>query len=136
MTTSITSPHPPIPWRQLPGAPAAGTALLPLDQLPEGQARLHTIAPASPADPALRILLLRSGPEVKAYANRCAHFGVPLAAKQEQLIFVPHVSLTCNVHYARYRWSDGSCESGECEGESLTPVPVQVDATGIVCVAA
>jgi len=107
-----------------------------LDQLPEGQARLHTIAPASPADPALRILLLRSGPEVKAYANRCAHFGVPLAAKQEQLIFVPHVSLTCNVHYARYRWSDGSCESGECEGESLTPVPVQVDATGIVCVAA
>lgn len=135
MTTPITPSHPPIPWQQLPGAPAVGTALLPLAQLPDGQARLHTIEPASPADQVFRLLLLRSGPEVKAYANRCAHFGVPLAARQEQLIFVPHVSMTCNVHYARYRWSDGSCESGECEGESLTPLPVQVDATGMVCVA-
>ena len=135
MTTSITPPHPPIPWQQLPGAPAVGTALVPLDELIDGQAMLHTIAPANPADPAFRLLLLRSGPEVKAYANRCTHFGVPLAAKQEHLIFVPHASLTCNVHYARYRWSDGTCESGECEGESLTPVPVRVDATGMICVA-
>lgn len=136
MTTPITPPHPPLPWQELPGAPAVGTALLPLDQLTDGQARLHTIAPDGTADTAFRMLLLRSGPGVKAYANRCAHFGVPLAAKQEQLIFVPHVSLTCNVHYARYRWSDGTCESGECEGESLTPVPVQVNAAGMVCVAA
>ena len=123
-------------WQDLPSAPAVGTALVPLDKLVDGQARLHSIEPASPADKAYHLLLLRSGSEIKAYANRCAHFGVPMAAKQEQLIFVPHASLTCNVHYARYAWSDGRCESVECAGESLIPIPVQVDANGMVCVAA
>ena len=70
---------------------------------------------------------MRSGAQISAYANRCAHFGVPLAARQSQLIFQPHVSLTCNVHYARYRWSDGVCDRGDCEGERLLPIPVEVD---------
>ena len=82
-----------------------------------------------------RVLLLRSGEEVKAYVNRCAHFGVPLAARQEQLLFKPHVSITCNVHYARYRWADGVCESGDCEGESLIAIPVVVDAQGHIRIA-
>ena len=71
-----------------------------------------------------------------AYVNRCAHFGVPLAARQEQLIFKPHTSITCNVHYARYRWADGVCESGECEGESLIAVPLDVRADGTIHIAA
>ena len=83
-----------------------------------------------------RYLLLRSGDTVHAYVNRCAHFGVPLAAKPEQLIFKPHASISCNVHYARYRWSDGFCESGDCAGESLLPIPVVVDAQGQICIAA
>jgi nitrite reductase/ring-hydroxylating ferredoxin subunit len=82
-----------------------------------------------------KILLLRSGSEIKAFANRCAHFGVPLAAQQEQLKFQPHTSITCNVHYARYRWSDGICDKGECEGEALIAIPVQVDAQGRICIA-
>ena len=57
-------------------------------------------------------LLLRNGLDVTAFANRCAHFGVPLTSKQSQLIFTPLVSITCNVHYARYRWADGVCEAG------------------------
>jgi nitrite reductase/ring-hydroxylating ferredoxin subunit len=67
--------------------------------------------------------------------NRCAHFGVPLAARQDLLIFKPHTSISCNVHYARYRWSDGVCESGDCVGEALLPIPVQVDAQGHICMA-
>lgn len=55
---------------------------------------------------------------------------MPLAAKQAQLIYTPHASVTCNVHYARYRWTDGSCESGECEGESLLPVPLSLSGDG------
>ena len=79
-----------------------------------------------------KTLLLRSGTEIKAYANRCAHFGVPLAVTQEHLIFQPHTSITCNVHYARYRWSDGVCERGECAGEALIAIPVQMDAQGYI----
>ena len=78
----------------------------------------------------------RLGAEVTAYANRCAHFGVPLAAKQEHMQFVPHVSLTCNVHYARFRWSDGRCDRGDCEGDSLIAIPLEVDAQGAIRIAA
>jgi len=79
--------------------------------------------------------LLRSGAEVKAYANRCAHFGVPLAGKQEHMQFVPHISLVCNVHYARFRWSDGLCDRGDCEGDSLIAIPLDVDAQGTIRIA-
>jgi nitrite reductase/ring-hydroxylating ferredoxin subunit len=78
------------------------------------------------ADKPFRLLVLRSGDGVFGYVNSCAHFGVPLAEKSEQLILKPHVSISCNVHYARYRWHDGYCESGDCKGESLTAVPLAV----------
>jgi nitrite reductase/ring-hydroxylating ferredoxin subunit len=82
-----------------------------------------------------KMLVLREGNTVRAFANRCAHFGVPLAAQPSQLIQVPLRSITCNVHYAKYRWEDGSCESGECDGESLVPVPLAVDTQGQVFIA-
>jgi len=122
----------PTHWHQLPNAPAPGTVLGALHLLPDG---IPTML-ALPGEPPFRYLLLRSGSEVKAYVNRCAHFGVPLAAKQEQLIFQPHQSLSCNVHYARYRWSDGMCVAGDCEGETLLPIPVVVDAQGGIGIAA
>jgi nitrite reductase/ring-hydroxylating ferredoxin subunit len=73
-----------------------------------------------------RLIVLRSGDAVFGYVNRCAHFGVPLADKLEQLIFTPHESIVCNVHYARYGWRDGTCQRGDCDGEGLLPVPLEV----------
>lgn len=124
----IAAPSSPEAWHTLPNAPARGTALLHRDLLQDGQVLMHR-------EP-FPLLLLRSGATITAFANRCAHFGVPLAGKQEHLIFEPHVSLTCNVHYARFRWSDGVCDRGDCEGDALIPVPVQVDADGMVRIAA
>lgn len=123
-------------WHELPNAPAPGTELGHLQALVDGQATMHALNTASPEDKPFRVLLLRSGMQVHAYVNRCAHFGVPLAERQDLLIFKPHTSITCNVHYARYRWSDGVCVAGDCEGESLLPIPVTVDATGCICIAA
>ena len=123
-------------WLQLPHAPHSGVVLGQLSALPDGSATMGEL-PATPGTsaPPFRYLLLRSGTEVKAYVNRCAHFGVPLAARQDLLIFQAHTSLTCNVHYARYRWSDGTCAGGECEGVGLLPIPVVVDTQGRICVA-
>jgi len=132
---TMPSPHPAPHWSALPHAPAPGTLLTPLGDLPDGQPTMLALDTGGGTDKPFRLLLLRSGNEVKAFVNRCAHFGVPLAAKQAQLIYQPHVSITCNVHYARYRWADGSCESGECEGESLIPVPLQINAEGVVRIA-
>lgn len=72
------------------------------------------------------LLVLRSGENCFAYENRCPHFGVPLAARDEQLIFTSHESVSCNTHYARFRWQDGFCESGDCAGESLAPIALAV----------
>ena len=88
--------------------------------------------PSATAQETFKMLVLRSGTVVTGFANRCAHFGVPLASRPQLLIYTPHASITCNVHYARYRWSDGLCVSGDCAGESLVPVPVHVDVHGDV----
>lgn len=125
--------NPPPRWVDLPHAPAVGTALLPQDQLEDGQVRLVQLG-TQPAG--FGVLLLRSAGSVRAYANRCAHFGVPLAARQEHLKFVPHQSLSCNVHYARYRWDDGVCDRGDCVGERLLPIPVVVGEDGMISIAA
>lgn len=126
----------PTHWHQVPHAPPAGTLLGRLDALADGSATLLELpVPEADTDPPFRYLLLRSGTTVSAYVNRCAHFGVPLAARQDLLIFQPHTSLTCNVHYARYRWSDGACAGGECEGVGLLRIPVQVDTLGCITIA-
>jgi|GEM_PF-323989 nitrite reductase/ring-hydroxylating ferredoxin subunit len=123
---------PPQHWHELPHAPAPGTALCSVHGLPDGQVTLLDLETGGGPTKPFRLLLLRSGTQVTAFVNRCAHFGVPLAARQEQLIFKPHASITCNVHYARYRWADGVCEWGECEGESLLPVPLERGSDGML----
>ncbi len=117
-------------WYEVLNAPAPGTALAHLQDIADGQVRMV----ATPED--FKVLLLRTGDAVHAFVNRCAHFGVPLAARQEQLMFKPHQSITCNVHYAKFRWSDGACASGECDGVGLLPIPVTCDDTGTIHIAA
>jgi len=121
-------------WHTLAHAPVPGTALVHKDTLQDGQVLMHTVAAEDAATPqdVFRLLLLRSGDTITAFANRCAHFGVPLAQKQEHLQFQAHTSITCNVHYARFRWSDGVCDRGDCVGDALPSIPVHVDANGMV----
>lgn len=95
-------------------------ALCRLAELPDGGVRMVE----AQDDAAVKLLLIREGEVVRAFHNACPHFGVPLAARQEQLIFALGQSLTCNTHYARFRWSDGLCVRGDCEGESLRPAQV------------
>lgn len=137
LTMSAAAPSPtPQSWQQLAGAPEIGAVVGSLHSFVDGTANMVTLISAGGAASGFKLLVLRTGPQVHAFANRCAHFGVPLAAKPEQLIQTPLKSLTCNVHYARYRWADGACEAGECDGEALTAVPLWVRADGMVCIGA
>lgn len=127
---------PSLRWSDLPNAPAPGTALgCQRGAQPDGQATLWEMTTGEASGEGFKLLLLRSGDQVTAFANRCAHFGVPLAARQDLLIYQPHTRITCNVHYAHYRWHDGSCISGECDGAGLLPIPVVVDAQGQIVLA-
>ena len=123
-------------WFDLPRAPAPGTAVCTASELPDGQATMLALDTGGGVAQPFRLLLLRDGPQVRAFVNRCPHFGMPLAAKQAQLISKPGVSISCNVHYARFRWSDGGCESGECAGEGLMPVPLVISPDGQLTIAA
>jgi len=135
MSAPTTPKQPTRLWSELPDAPAPGRLIAQRGDLPDGQATMLALDAPDKPSAIFRLLLLRSGLVVNAFVNRCAHFGVPLAGKQAQLIFVPHVSVTCNVHYARYRWSDGVCESGECAGDALIPVPLRCEADGQIFIA-
>lgn len=127
----------PAHWHELANAPPCGTLLGRVADLRDGEARmLEWRGTEAAPDTPFRYLLLRSGSAVHAYVNRCAHFGVPLAQKQEHLLFQAHTSLTCNVHYARYDWHSGRCLGGDCAGEGLLPIPVAVDAQGHITIAA
>jgi nitrite reductase/ring-hydroxylating ferredoxin subunit len=132
MPTSNT----PIHWFELPRAPAVGTVLGSVSDLPDQQVTLLALDTGGGAAQPFRLLLLRESAQVRAFVNRCPHFGVPLAAKPTQLISKPGTSITCNVHYARFRWSDGVCESGECVGEGLMPVPLDIADGGRIVIAA
>ncbi len=122
-------------WFDLPHAPPCGTHVGLREALPDGQATLLDLDTGGGPTQMFRLLLLRSGQDVKAFVNRCAHFGVPLALRQSQVRFQAHTSISCNVHYARYRWSDGSCESGECAGAPLVPVPLTIATDGNLYIA-
>jgi nitrite reductase/ring-hydroxylating ferredoxin subunit len=135
MSTSTNPSFEPRFWHELPHAPEPGALVGTRDALVDGQATLHTIDTGAGPDSPFRMLLLRSGSKVTAFANRCAHFGVPLSATQEHMQYTPHIRIICNVHYARYRWADGTCESGDCDGEGLIPIPLTVDAQGQIRIA-
>lgn len=124
---ALTPPAQPMHWTDLPGAPAVGTSVGNLPSFADGQATMVSLPDAPAGAPGFKLLVLRQGDRVHAFANRCAHFGVPLAAHAEHLISTPLKSLTCNVHYARYAWATGACEAGECDGEALIAVPIDHD---------
>lgn len=112
-------------WQALPSAPAAGTPVCALADIADGGGRMFAFASG---DKEFRLLVLRSGTTCLGYVNRCPHFGVPLAARDDQLLLSPGRWVKCNTHYARFRWQDGYCEFGDCEGESLLPVPLHLRA--------
>lgn len=110
-------------WQALPNAPRPGTYLGAIDDIDDGGVRMLTLGETAPS---FHLLLLRSGSRIFGYLNRCAHFGVPLANQPQHLLFEAHKYIKCNIHYARYNWEDGLCIAGECVGEHLVRLPLDV----------
>jgi nitrite reductase/ring-hydroxylating ferredoxin subunit len=103
--------------------PASGFKVGALEEIPDGGGRIFQFPTAQGE---LCLLVLRSDDCCYGYINRCPHFGVPLATCDSQLLYESNHWIKCNVHYARFRWMDGFCEAGECAGESLQRVPLEV----------
>src|SRR5271170_7088908 len=95
-----------------------------LADIPDGGAceRARPNADARPA-----VLLLRRDRQVWAYANRCPHFSVPLNYEPGVFFTYERELLMCAHHSAMFRFEDGFCVDGPCQGSWLDCVPIEVD---------
>lgn len=114
-------------WREHPAAPASGTRLCALEDIPEGEGREFLFG----TDPgALRILVVRRQSQVWGYLNCCPHNYIPLNDVPDRFVTFDHEWIICSAHGAVFRYEDGFCEDGPCRGRALEPVPVSLaDAT-------
>ena len=80
-----------------------------------------------PAHERLGILLLRRGNEVWGYVNQCPHFSIPLNYEPGVFWTYDGEILMCAHHRAMFRFEDGACFDGPCQGRRLTAIPIKVD---------
>ena len=73
------------------------------------------------------ILVLRRGDEAWAYRNVCPHFSIPLNYEPNTFWAYDAELVMCAHHSAMFRFDDGMCVDGPCEGASLTPVAIRIE---------
>jgi len=73
------------------------------------------------------IVMLRRGDEAWAYRNVCPHFSIPLNYEPNTFWAYDAELLMCAHHSAMFRFEDGHCIDGPCEGSALTPVPIRIE---------
>ena len=71
-------------------------------------------------------LLVRRGPAIYAYVNRCPHMGTPLDWMPGRFLSADGSHIVCATHGAQFRIEDGYCFGGPCTGASLRAVAVGV----------
>ena len=114
-------------WRARPNAPAAGTALAAVDEVPSDNG-LERVFGEGPR--AFRVVLFRVDDGVRAYVNECPHVHIPFSFA-DQVFCVYEIEgrrdLMCAHHTAMFHLDDGHCYDGPCKGERLEPVDVVVE---------
>ena len=122
-------PGDPTVWSRHAHAPAAGTALMSLDAIPDGQGREVAFGPEHDE---LSMFIVRRGAAVFGYVNVCPHFSLKLNYKRDQFTTRDGGEIMCSMHYALFRIDDGMCIEGACEGRALDPVPLEITAEGVI----
>lgn len=78
------------------------------------------------------IFVVRSAEGIFGYVNRCPHIGVPLEMEPDEFISKFGNEIICSTHGARFRIEDGTCVSGPCSGERLSPIAVRVENENVI----
>lgn len=110
-------------WRLRPRAPAPGTDLCPLDEVPEATGREFVFGRGKAA---FSMFVVRRGMQVWGYLNICPHFSLPLNYRANAFLNPEATLIRCTMHFAEFRIEDGCCVSGACEGCFLDPLPLSV----------
>lgn len=99
---------------------APRAALCRVDDIPDGGS-LRVDLEAQP------LILLRRGAAVWGYLNRCPHFSVTLHAAHGAVLTYEGQVLMCAHHSALFRFEDGLCIEGPCQGAALDPQPLRIE---------
>jgi nitrite reductase/ring-hydroxylating ferredoxin subunit len=99
----------------------ADTRLCAFDQVPDGGALGFE---ATLRGQATAVIAVRRGTQVWVYRNRCPHFSIPLDYQPGLFSTYQTRLLMCAHHGAMFRFEDGRCIDGPCEGANLDSVPV------------
>ena len=109
-------------WQNIPFAPASGTYVCKVEEVPEAGGLEVFFGEGKSA---FRLLVLRRGEEVWGYQNNCPHFSLPLNFKPQHFLTMDGEFVVCAHHTAFFRFDDGICVEGPCNGERLLKVPVR-----------
>nr|WP_100549912.1 MULTISPECIES: Rieske 2Fe-2S domain-containing protein [unclassified Pseudomonas] len=97
----------------------ADIQLCALDQVPNGGALgLEATLQGQPA----ALIAVRWGEQVRVYRNRCPHFSIPLDYQPGLFCTYRNQLLMCAHHGAMFRFDNGDCIDGPCEGARLDSV--------------
>ncbi|RKE38377.1 nitrite reductase/ring-hydroxylating ferredoxin subunit [Paraburkholderia sp. BL23I1N1] len=69
----------------------------------------------------------RRGDEAWAYRNVCPHFSIALNYEPNTFWAYDAELLMCAHHSAMFRFEDGQCVDGPCQGAALTPVVIRIE---------
>lgn len=76
----------------------------------------------------LRGFVVRTDDSVRGYVNRCPHAGHPLNLQPHRFLTPGRELILCSSHGALFDRQTGLCIAGPCGGQSLTSVPLEVEA--------
>ncbi|MGA7812726.1 Rieske (2Fe-2S) protein [Caballeronia sp.] len=102
--------------------PQAGF-LCTLDDISDGGA----IEIAAGATGAPGIVVVRRGDDAWAYRNVCPHFSIRLNYEVNTFCTYDAQILMCAHHSAMFRFEDGVCIDGPCQGSALTAIAVRIE---------
>jgi nitrite reductase/ring-hydroxylating ferredoxin subunit len=98
--------------------PASGTDVCASADVIDGKARVVGLR----GTPGVEVIVVREGKRVFGYLNECRHMAVALNLLDDFGVRTARYHLLCDHHSATFRFSDGYCVAGPCEGESLTAI--------------
>lgn len=104
-------------WTDFPDAPAPGTRLCDLADVPADAVKSVDIA-------GFPVLVLCISGNLSAYVNACPHQFLPLDLRDSDILSANKTHLLCSNHTALFRISDGKGVAGEGLGCALSKVPV------------
>lgn len=114
---------PALKLEDIPGGPAANTALCSLAEIPDGGARKFEFRGG---EQRFEMFIQRRGAQIFAYENSCPHAGLPLDYRPGKFLDYEKTHLSCANHGALFRIEDGHCLKGPCEGQSLRAVDAYI----------